>query len=113
MAIYANIFIDQGSTFSSIVTVNGSDGLVFDLTGYTARGQIRKAYASTTYTALTVTINNPEDGEIVLALTAAQTAALSSGRYVYDIEIVETSSGAVTRVIEGQVEINPRVTRVS
>lgn len=113
MAIYANIFIDQGSTFSSIVTVNGSDGLVFNLTGYTARGQIRKAFASTSYTAFTVEINNPAGGEIIISLTAAQTAALSAGRYVYDIEIVETTSGAVTRVIEGQVEISPRVTRVS
>ena len=113
MAIYANIFIDQGSTFSSIVTVNGSDGLIFNLTGYTARGQIRKAYASTSYTSFTIVINNPTDGEIVMSLTAAQTAALSAGRYVYDVEIVETSSGAITRVIEGQVEINPRVTRIS
>ena len=56
MAVYANISIDQGSTFSSTVTVEGSDGLVFNLTGYTVRGQIRKSYTSTSFTAFTATI---------------------------------------------------------
>lgn len=113
MAVYANIPIDQGSTFSSVVTVEGSDGLLFNLTGYTARGQIRKSYSSTTSTAFTCSITQPTLGRIELSLSANQTAALKAGRYLYDVEVVNTSSGAVTRVVEGQVEINPRVTRVT
>jgi hypothetical protein len=49
-------------------------------------------------------------GKITLALTSTQTNALVAGRYVYDIEI--TSSGsAITRVLEGQLEVTPGVTR--
>lgn len=111
MAIYANLSIDQGSSFSSVVTVEGPDGLVFNLTGYTARGQIRKTYTSATYTAFATAIPTPTDGKINISLTATQTAALKAGRYMYDIEIVQGTN--VIRVIEGQVEVNPRITKVT
>lgn len=112
MAIYANIPIDQGSSFASVVTVQDAAGLAFNLTGYTVRGQIRKSYASTSYVAFSCGVQPGVIGKIQITLSAAQTAALKAGRYVYDIEIVETASGAVTRVVEGQVEVTPRVTRV-
>lgn len=111
MAVYANISIDQGSDFTSIVTVEGSDGLIYDLTGYTARGQIRKSYTSTTAVNFTTAINSPTQGTILLTLTAVQTAAMRAGRYLYDIEIVQTSTNKVIRVVEGQVEVNPRITQ--
>ena len=112
MAIYANIPIDQGASFASVITVNGPDGLAFDLTGYTTRGQIRKTYTSTTAVTFTAAVQSPTEGIIHLSLTATQTAAMKAGRYLFDIEIVETASGAVTRVVEGQVEVNPRITQV-
>lgn len=111
MAVYANISIDQGSDFTSTVTVEGSDGLIYDLTGYTARGQIRKSYTSTTAVNFATAINSPTQGTILLTLTAAQTAVMRAGRYLYDIEIVQTSTNKVIRVVEGQVEVNPRITQ--
>ena len=111
MAVYANLSIDQGSTFNSIVTVEGPNGLLFNLTGYTARGQIRKSYNSTTAVNFTTSITSPTAGEISISLSASTTATLKPGRYQFDIEIV--SGAVVQRVIEGQAEVNPRVTRVS
>jgi hypothetical protein len=35
---------------------------------------------------------------------------MKAGRYVYDVEI-SSGGGTVTRVIEGQLEITPSVTR--
>lgn len=112
MAIYANIIVDQGSDFFSAITVEGSDGNIFDLTGYIARGQVRKTYASSTAYDLHSTIPNPTSGVINISLSSTQTAAMRPGRYVYDVEIVDAQS-VVTRVVEGQVEVSPRVTRVS
>ena len=43
-------------------------------------------------------------------LTAAQTNAIAAGRYVYDVEIT-SGEGIVTRVVEGQIEVTPGVTR--
>lgn len=111
MAVYANISIDQGSDFVSLVTVEGSDGIVFNLVGYTARGQIRKSYSSTTAIPFTTSINAPSQGTIELTLTGTQTGNMKPGRYLYDVEIVQTSTGKVTRVVEGQVEVTPRVTK--
>ena len=48
-------------------------------------------------------------GEIKIQLSAAQTTAMKAGRYVYDLEIT-SSGGAVSRVVEGQLEVNPGVT---
>ena len=111
MAVYANLSIDQGSDYQTTITVEGSNGLPFDLTGYTARGQIRRNYTSTTAYNFTATIPNPTEGEINIFLDHTVSAAMKAGRYLYDVEIVQTSSSDITRVIEGQVEINPRITR--
>lgn len=111
MAVYANLSIDQGASFASTVTVEGPNGLLFDLTGYSARGQIRKSYNSTAAVNFTAGIVSPATGEINISLSASTTATLKAGRYQFDIEIVNGT--VVQRVIEGQVEVNPRVTRVS
>ena len=45
-----------------------------------------------------------------MSLTADQTGALAEGRYVYDLEILQTSSSTITRVIEGIITVRPQVT---
>ena len=104
--------IDQGSTFSKQITVYETDGLTIqNLTGYTAASQIRKNYTSTAYTTILATIQTPAtNGVIVMSLTAVQTAALKSGRYVYDLQITAADT-TVTRVIEGIITIKPEVTK--
>ena len=110
MAVFANISVDQGSSFSSIIAVEGVEGLIVNLEDYTVRGQIRKTYASLTAVNFTATIVSEVSGEIEISLTAAQTRAMKPGRYVYDVEVIDDTN-IVTRVVEGQFEINPAVTR--
>jgi hypothetical protein len=38
---------------------------------------------------------------------------MKAGRYVYDVEITKTTTGEVTRIVEGQLEVRPGVTRAS
>ena len=104
--------IDQGSTFSKQITVYETDGTTIqNLTGYSAASQIRKNYTSTAYTTILATIQTPAtNGVIVMSLTAVQTAALKSGRYVYDLQITAADT-TVIRVIEGIITIKPEVTR--
>lgn len=110
MAVYANLTIDQGSDFTSTITVEDSSGIPYDLTGHSARGKIKKTYTSSTSFPFTVNITNPADGEIDISLSSTTTSQMKAGRYVYDIEIEETVTSYVTRVVEGQVEITPGVT---
>ena len=104
--------IDQGSTFSKQITVYETDGTtVQNLTGYTVAAQLRKNYTSTAYTTILATIQSPPTGGIiVISLTAVQTAALKSGRYVYDLQITAADT-TVTRVLEGVITIRPEVTK--
>ncbi len=112
MASILNQIIDQGSTWSKQITVYQTDGTtVQDLTSYTPSSQLRKNYTSTAYTTINATKSTPHtSGVIVMSLTAVQTAALKSGRYVYDLQITHSDS-TVTRVIEGVITIRPEVTK--
>lgn len=110
MATYSNIFIDQGSDFSFTVDLGNADGTSLNLSGYTVQAQMRKSYASTTKTDFVVGSINTSNNTVSISLTNSVTNNLKAGRYVYDVEIV-SGGGAVTRVLEGQVEITPGVTR--
>ena len=77
MAAIANLRIDQGTTFSSNITLAGNDGAAWDLTGHTVDAKMAKGYESTkTRIAMSTTVANPATGIITLSLTSAQ----SSGR---------------------------------
>ena len=110
MASISNIFIDQGADFTTTVTVTDSNGDAVSLVGYSAAAQIRKSYSSSTSTAFTTSVSNASGGEITITLSDTQTAALEAGRYVYDV-LITASGGTKTRVVEGQVTVNPSVTR--
>lgn len=112
MAIYSNFTIDQGTTFLADIDVTDAEGDPLNLTGYSVEGQLRKSYNSTTFTAFSASISNATGGVLRISLTAAQTGALKAGRYVYDVEITATDN-TITRVIEGQIEVTPGVTRAS
>ena len=110
MASISNIFIDQGATFTTTVTVTASTGDAVNLSGYSVAAQIRKTFLSSSATAFTATISNASSGEITISLTDTQTTALEAGRFVYDV-LITASGGTKTRVVEGQVTVNPSVTR--
>ncbi len=110
MASISNIFIDQGATFTTTVTVTDANGDAVSLSGYSVAAQIRKTFLSSSATAFTASISNASSGEITISLTPTQTAALEAGRFVYDV-LITASGGTKTRVVEGQVTVNPSVTR--
>ena len=109
MAIKANLLIDQGTTFSSTINITDVDGEIIDLSGYTGASQMRKHYSSSNSTAFSVTIT-AATGEVTLSLSSNQTANLTAGRYVYDVELTD-SSNVISRVLEGIVTVSPNVTR--
>ena len=110
MASISNIFIDQGATFTTTVTVTDSNGDAVNLSGYSVAAQIRKTFLSSSATAFTASISNASSGESTISLTDTQTTALEAGRFVYDV-LITASGGTKTRVVEGQVTVNPSVTR--
>ena len=111
MAAVANYTIEQGTTFSSAITVKDNSGNALDLTGYTASCRMALGYASTrTRTTLTSEFDSDiSTGIITISLTATQTAALDApARYVFDLDIT-AGDGTVTRIIEGLITVRPNV----
>jgi hypothetical protein len=110
MAAFSEIVIEQGATFSSTITVEDTNGDAVNLYAYTASSQMRKSYYSSTAYTITSEVTGTANGQITISMTAANTANLSAGRYVYDVKITSPTT-VVTRVVEGIVTVLPSVTR--
>lgn len=111
MAAYVEITIEQGSNLTSTVTVNDTQGDAVNLSTYSASAQLRKSYYSSSANTLTAIVTGNANGQITLSMTAANTANLTPGRYVYDLVITNSIDNSVTRVVEGTATVLPSVTR--
>lgn len=106
--------IPQGATFFRVIRWK-ADGANVSLVGFTARMQIRPTAASATTTLALTTENGRialggSAGTITLSISATDTAAITAGRYVYDLELV-APNGTVTRLLQGIVTVSANVTR--
>jgi hypothetical protein len=130
-----NISIWQGSTFGLTVRVNNANNTPQNITGKSARMQIRSSYdADTAEETLTtetgeITLTDSANGELHLELTATRTAnievdlsSLATVRisetetvriprtnYVYDLELIDGSN--VSKILYGDVIVYGEVTR--
>ena len=95
-----NIRIEKGTTFDSTFTITNSDGSVVSLSNYIATSKIRKHPTASSSKTFSTTIT-ASTGEIKIAMSAANTADLSSGRNYFDIIITRSSDGSITKVLEG------------
>lgn len=109
MAIRSNIVIDQGTDYEVTVNVKDANTTPINLAGYTGNAQMRKYYTSSTKYDFNVNVS-ANTGEITLTMSANTSANIAAGRYVYDCILV-SNTNIVSRIIEGYVTINPRVTR--
>lgn len=108
---YAELTLDQGTTFEATVDLTNDDGTSINVTNYVFSSQIRKSFYSTNPTAnLVVTITNAAAGNVKMSLSAANTANIKPGRYLYDLKMT-TPGGVTTRVVEGIITVTPQVSR--
>ena len=109
-----DLSIDQGSTYNKTLTIIGSDGLPVSFANCTAEMMLRTS-ADAANAALTlsngagITLGS-SNGVIELAISAAETAALEAGEYVYDLEVT-TQAGAVTKYASGKAAVRREITR--
>ena len=109
MATRVNIILDQGTDFSTTINLSDSSGTNLNLTGCSANSQMRKTFSSSNSTAFTTALS-VANSTLTLSMNNAVTAALSPGRYVYDVEL-KSSSNAISRILEGLVTVTPEVTK--
>jgi hypothetical protein len=111
---YQNLLIEQGASFSTTITLDDTNGATYNLANFTGESQIRSSY----YTAnlagqFSITIPQPNTGQIYISMTASNTANIFPGRYVYDVKLVSNTDpdNNTIRILEGIVEISPQVSR--
>lgn len=110
-----DLLIEQGATFRRELTWKDDENAAINLTGYSARMQIREHLSSASPLIELTSANGrititAAQGKLLLELTPAQTQALRAGVALYDLE-VEAADGKVTRLVQGQVRIEAGVTR--
>lgn len=115
MADTYNTTIDQGATWSLLVTYNDPNGNPINLTGATAAMQLRTSPLAAT-AALTLTTSNGgiaisgPSGQLAISASATQTGLLQPLKYTYDLEVY---IGAQTvRLLEGTILVIPETTRI-
>jgi|TARA_R110000744_G_scaffold89179_4_gene173514 hypothetical protein len=111
MAVKANIVLEQGASFSTDIDITDAAGARVDLTNYTANSQLRKHFSSTNATATFTCTTGGTNGTVTMVLNYANTAAITDGRYVYDLTLLNTSANTKLRAVEGIVTVTPRVTQ--
>jgi hypothetical protein len=111
-AAYSDLYLEQGTTFVTSVTLDGNNGEPYNLNYFTVRSQARRSYYSSNATlTFTSTITDAANGVIQLSATPSDTANVPAGKLVYDVLLTDSNSSTVTRVLEGQIFVSPSVTR--
>lgn len=110
---YSELFLEQGASFNTSITLDDVNGEAFNLISYSASSQMRKSYYSSNAAAtFTVTTGaDPTLGVITISLDSANTANVYPGRYLYDVYL--TSGEGRVRVLEGIVNVMPQVTKTA
>lgn len=108
MAQRSDIFIDQGSDFSTTIPVTDDDGNPVDVQGlgYTANAHFKKTYSSSNTFNFDVSLSTTN---IIISLSGNTSANIAAGRFVYDIKLWDSSNNPL-RVAEGIVHLTPQVT---
>jgi len=111
-----NLVCEQATTFNfQFVIQDESNGVVtpWNLTGYTGTMTVRPFVGSNTTTLSLTTANGGVtlegiSGRVVVNISAATTTNLTPSRYSYDL--VVSSGGTVTRILEGRFVVTGGVT---
>ena len=102
-----NLTIYGGSELSATFNVKTTGSAAYDLTGFTASSQMVKSVAVGatlgSQAAFTVGVTSAADGIMNVSYGATQTAALSAGRYMYNV-LVSTGT-TVYNLVNGNVMV--------
>lgn len=110
-----NIAIKKGSTYEHVYTYTDENGTPIDITGWTARMQIRVTIDAATYIYQALSGGDLSiggvTGEVALSIPEEITAAFTFNAGVYDIELVKPNGKVVDFIGVSTVRTKPEVTR--
>lgn len=111
MAMTAYLDIDQGSDFTTEITLENDDGTPMSLANAQVYSQFRKSYGSATAFAFTTEVSDALNGKFKLNLPGVVSSTIKPGRYLYDVELLMSGQRKL-RVVEGIITINAEITKI-
>lgn len=109
---YQDQYLEQGTTFTSQMVLDDVTGEPYDLSDFSVRSQAKRSYYSANATIVfNAEIFDANNGIIRISANSAVTANVPAGKLVYDVIIIQNTTGVITRVLEGQIFVSPAVTR--
>lgn len=110
MTTRSNLYIDQGTDFSSTVEIFTDYGDEFDITSRAFLGSVKKLYSSTKVFDIDLSIiPGVPNNDLLISIPAEKTANTAPGKYQYDIVMV-TNNTARLKILEGLLFVLPTVT---
>lgn len=106
----ANLDIFQGADYAATVTVQYVDGSTVDLTGWSAKAQLRNGSADCNPEVIfeiDTSITLPD--KVILSIPHATTTTLK-GRYSWDLDLTSPED-AITTILAGAANVTAEVTR--
>lgn len=98
------ISIYAGVNFSTSYTLTEDDGSPFNLTGGAICAELRQFDSSVDYVSFNIAYTDPSNGKFDLTLSGIKSSQLKSGRYYYDILVLQ-SNGKVIKIAQGDVVV--------
>jgi hypothetical protein len=114
MAGQKNFEVDQNATFSFVLEYKDDNGNAIDLTGASAKMQVRDTKGGAKL-AVTLTspsggiVIDPVNGKLTIKMTPTQTNKLFYPKSSYDLMVVD-SNGNKIKLLEGFMTLNRSVT---
>lgn len=114
MAGQKNFEVDQNATFSFVVEYKDENDNAIDLSGASAKMQVRDTRGGT---KLAVTLTSPSggitidgpNGKLTVKMTPTQTSKIFYPKSSYDVMVVD-SNGNKIKLLEGFMTLNRSVT---
>lgn len=114
MAGQKNFEVDQNATFSFVVEYKDENDNAIDLSGASAKMQVRDTKGGT---KLAVTLTSPSggitidgpNGKLTVKMTPTQTSKIFYPKSSYDVMVVD-SNGNKIKLLEGFMTLNRSVT---
>lgn len=107
MTIRADASFNNGSTFDAFIHIRDDNDQVVDLTGYTAKAQMKKHYSSLTAYNFVVDVDTLT-GTIHLNISKTQSKLIPIGRYMYDCILYDGTT--TLTLLNGLIEVLPGIT---
>lgn len=108
-----DLIVKQGETTTISWPIVDADGTPMDLTGWAARGQVRKAVSSDDvlyeWTSEAANITTASSS-VTISVPAGDSSSWDFKSAVYGVEM-ESTGGQVVRIAQGRLTVDPEVVR--